>query len=198
MREHPLVVLDANVLFPFQLRNLLLHLAVEGLFRPLWSAEIIDECMRALRRDAQLTQAQCDHLLVQMRRVFASAWGSGFAGRADRIELPDEGDRHVLALAVHYEADFIVTHNLKHFPSTILHPLGTAAIDPDAFVGILWFLDRQRVLAAAEQHRCSLRISPLAPADYLTALRGTARLPRTAELLLNGGFLHDAARSPQG
>ena len=32
------------------------------------------------------------------------------------MQLPDEGDRHVLALAVHYEADVIVTWNSKDFP----------------------------------------------------------------------------------
>ena len=46
MRLRPLAVLDANVLYPFQLRNFLLHAAVEDLFDPLWSDEIVDEFSR--------------------------------------------------------------------------------------------------------------------------------------------------------
>src|SRR3954452_20728527 len=52
-------VLDANFLFPFQLRNLLLHLAAERRFEPLWSDEIVSEFLRALRRDAGLAESQC-------------------------------------------------------------------------------------------------------------------------------------------
>lgn len=43
MAEGPLVVLDANVLYPFQLRNFLLHAAEFDLFQPIWSAEILEE-----------------------------------------------------------------------------------------------------------------------------------------------------------
>jgi hypothetical protein len=63
MQAAPAAVLDANVLFPFQLRNLLLHLAVDGLFEPLWSEQIVDECVRNLRSNAGLTDEQCAHLV---------------------------------------------------------------------------------------------------------------------------------------
>ena len=37
------VILDANVLFPFTLRDTLLRAAAEGYFQLYWSAEILDE-----------------------------------------------------------------------------------------------------------------------------------------------------------
>ena len=37
------VVLDANVLFPFSLRDTLLRAAAEGFFQLYWSDEILDE-----------------------------------------------------------------------------------------------------------------------------------------------------------
>lgn len=109
MPHAPSAVLDANVLFPFQLRDLLLHLAAEEQFHPLWSDEIVADFLRALQRDAGLTEAQCAHLSSQMRKYFPHAWRDGYAGAADGIVLADEGDRHVIALAVHHKAKFIVT-----------------------------------------------------------------------------------------
>ncbi len=47
-------LLDANVLYPPYLRDLLLRLAQAGVYQPRWSAEILDEVARNVkeRRDA--------------------------------------------------------------------------------------------------------------------------------------------------
>jgi hypothetical protein len=39
---------DANVLYPAELRNFLMHLAMTGLFRAKWSAEVHEEWIRNL------------------------------------------------------------------------------------------------------------------------------------------------------
>jgi predicted nucleic acid-binding protein len=194
MPQGPVAVLDADVLFPFQLRNLLLHLAVEGRFQPLWSDEIVAEFLRALREDAGVDESRCARLLSEMRTWFAGAWGEGYQGAADGIPLPDEGDRHVVALAVSYEADLIVTRNLRHFPADLLHGHGVEVVDPQAFIEILFVVDSAAVLRAAELHRRSLRTHPLSPEAYLESLRTRALLPRIADLLRSGGFLDAAAR----
>jgi hypothetical protein len=195
MLRGPVAVLGANVLFPFQLRNFLLHLAAEGRLNPRWSEDIIAEFLRALKDDAGLDRVQRSHLQTQMQRYFPDAWGSGHSGAADGISLPDEGDRHVIALALHYEAVFIVTRNLRHFPANVLHPLGVEAVDPDTFVEVLFAVDPPAVLRAAELHRSSLRAHPLSPEAYLHSLRAHAGLSRTTDLLRSAGFLDDAARA---
>ena len=43
--------LDASVLYPATLRNLLMHLAVAGVFRPRWTDKVQKEWMTALLRD---------------------------------------------------------------------------------------------------------------------------------------------------
>lgn len=188
MRVAPAAVLDANVLFPFQLRNLLLHLAVDGLLEPLWSEQIIDECVRNLRSTAGLTETQCSHLIGQMRAAFPEAWAVGYDGAADGLELPDEGDRHVIALAIHQEAEVIVTRNLRHFPEADLRQVGIRPMDPDDFVARLLKRRPAEVLAAAERHRRSLRRAPLTPERYLESLRTHAGMPRTVRKLVEAGF----------
>lgn len=188
MRPGPAAVLDANVLFPFQLRNLLLHLAADGLFEPVWSEQILGECVRNLLAHAGLREEQCAHLVGQMRAAFPEASGTGYERAADGLVLPDEGDRHVIALAAHHEAEFIITRNRKHFPADVLHPLGIWPVDPDDFIVGLWQGDGAAVLAAAERHRLSLRRAPLAPERYLESLRTHAGLPRTADRLAAAGM----------
>ena len=43
-----IVVLDANVLFPFVLRDTLLRAAADGFYQLRWSAHILDELTRNL------------------------------------------------------------------------------------------------------------------------------------------------------
>ena len=51
MDARPVVVYDANVLYPAQLRDLLMRLAVNDLVRPHWSDDIHDEWMRNVHAD---------------------------------------------------------------------------------------------------------------------------------------------------
>ena len=44
-------VLDANVLYPARLRDLLVRLAIAGLYRARWSERILDECFHNLFAD---------------------------------------------------------------------------------------------------------------------------------------------------
>jgi len=45
------VVYDANVLYPATLRDVLIRVAQTGLVQAKWTAEILDEVFRNLRRD---------------------------------------------------------------------------------------------------------------------------------------------------
>jgi len=194
MRRRPVAVLDTNVLFPFQLRNLLLHLAAEDVYVPLWSREILGELARVLGRDAKLTEPQRVHLIGQMERYFPDALGSAPGDAADGFPLPDEDDRHVIALAAHYEADVIVTANLKHFPAPVLERLGLEARHPDEFCLDLAELEEPSVLRAAETHRLSLSRQPLTPEEYLVSLATHGGVARTAEWLKTSGFLSTRVR----
>jgi hypothetical protein len=87
-----------------------------------------------------------------------------------RLALPDDGDRHVLAAAIKGDAEILVTANLKHFPAPALAPHGIEALHPDEFV--LRLIERvpARVLAAARDHRQSLKNPPKSVEEYLAAL----------------------------
>lgn len=184
----PLAVLDANVLFPFQLRNFLLHASAFEIFEPLWSEEILSEIARHLPGKAGLNPQQITHLLNQMRKAFPGALGTGYTHLIDGLALPDADDRHVLALAVHYEAEIIVTHNVRDFPPDRLAPWDVQALTADEFIEHLSSTHEDQLRAAAEQHRLSLKRARYTPEQYLESLR-SGLLPRFADRLAGQGFL---------
>jgi len=132
------VVLDACVLFPSVLRDILLGMAARGLYEPVWSERILEEWARAVIRlgaDAQ-AEAQAEGLL--MRTAFPRAMQRAQPNIEARLVLPDENDLHVLAVAISSGADAILTFNASDFPRHVLAAEGIERRDPDGFVWELW------------------------------------------------------------
>jgi hypothetical protein len=86
------------------------------------------------------------------------------------INLPDPGDCHVVATAIHAGASLIVTFNLKDFPPEALKPYNLTAEHPDDFIVNLLDLDPAGVLEAAANHRRSLKNPPKTANEYLDCL----------------------------
>lgn len=62
---------------------------------------------------------------------------TGYEHRIAEVTLPDPDDRHVLAAAIHADAQLIVTKNLRDFPAGALAPWSVEARHPDAFLAEL-------------------------------------------------------------
>lgn len=166
-----LAVLDANVLYPAHLRDVLLWLAVGGFYRPRWSARIHDEWTRNLLANRpDLTAEQLAYTRSEMERAFPDADVPADAEREATIILPDPDDRHVVATAVAAGAERIVTANLADFPADPLQAYGIEALHPDAFVMSLMEGDPKGVTAVLREHRSGLRRPPLTAAEYLSHL----------------------------
>ena len=86
------------------------------------------------------------------------------------LHLPDPDDRHVLAAAIRGHADVIVTMNLRDFPSDTIGSFGIEAQHPDEFVLHLLDLAPGAVVAAAQDHRQSLKNPTKTVAEYLETL----------------------------
>ncbi len=149
-------VLDTCVLVPSRLRDLLLELARTGLYRPLWSEEILIELRDTLselgaRRgvEAAETHANVAWLLDRMRASFADACVSGWEQHQRSVTLPDPKDHHVVAAAIAGRADLIVTNNHKDFPTNQL-PDGLDIRSPDDFLCDLHDVDPASTRAALD------------------------------------------------
>ena len=128
----PAVVLDACVLIPIRLATTLLWLAEAGLFQPLWSARILEEVERNLPR-LGVPPERAARRVASMRDAFgAEALVDGFDDLIDEMTC-DPKDRHVLAVAVHDQADAVVTFNLKDFPPRLQTHTGSRSCIPTRF-----------------------------------------------------------------
>jgi hypothetical protein len=177
------VVFDACVLYPAPLRDLLMQLATADLFRAKWTDAIHEEWISALlAREPERDPAKLRRTAEKMNAAVPDCLVSGYEHLVAGIALPDPGDRHVVAAAVHARADAVVTYNLKHFPAAGLSPLHLEAIHPDDFIINQADLSDAAVVLAAQRIRARLKKPPVTAEEYLAKLR-LSQLPKTAEWL---------------
>jgi predicted nucleic acid-binding protein len=183
------VIYDACVLYPAPLRDLLLRLALTGLFAARWTSEIHHEWTRnVLARRPELAD-KLRRTVELMNSAVPDAVVTGHEPLINALTLPDPDDRHVLAAAIRAGAQLIVTFNLKDFPSAQLSPFGVESVHPDTFITQQFDLHEGRIVSAARDHRRSLRSPPKSTVEYLDALAAqglvvtVARLRRFADVL---------------
>jgi predicted nucleic acid-binding protein len=138
-----IVVLDANVLFPFTLRDTLLRAAAAGFYQVRWSAQILDEMARNLVSTGMMTADKATRLRSVMEREFPEAGVKGYEPLIAAMEN-DEKDRHVVAAAIKAGAQVVTTANLKDFTRL---PDGLEAQSPDEFLCNLFDLDPEEFVA---------------------------------------------------
>lgn len=176
-------VIDACVLYPTVLREVVLGVARAGLITPLWSERLLEEWARTAARhggpsDAVLARGE----IAAMAATFSSALIAPDPAREAAVWLPDAGDIHVLATAIAGQAECIITLNLRDFPASELAGHGVAAIHPDALLYGLWLHHPEPVtdvVASVHATACRLSGEDLA----LRALLKRVRLPRLAKAL---------------
>ncbi len=135
------VVLDACVLVPMPLADTLLRMAEEPrLYVPQWTQTIMDEVTRTLIGKWELRQDAARRREDEIRRHFPEAFVEGFEALLNRM-TNEQGDRHVLAAAVHSRSELIVTYNRRHFPPDSLKPWKIEIRGPSTFLRGLYETD---------------------------------------------------------
>jgi predicted nucleic acid-binding protein len=182
------VIYDACVLYPAPLRDLLMQLALTGLFQARWTDRIHDEWTRnVLKNRPDLTMSQLNRTRLMMNAAVDNALVSGYEDIIDSLELPDPDDRHVLAAAISSQANYIITFNLKDFPAAILDKFEIEAQHPDRFISDSIDLNSAVVLASAEACRQRLKNPPKSVEEYLEILLNQG-LPNSTKLLRQLGY----------
>lgn len=182
-------LLDANVLHPQILCDLLLRLAEHDVFRPLWSAEILEETVESiLRRRPDLDPRLLRKRMDAMNEAFPDACVSGFEHLIPT--MPEMGDdAHVLAAALFAEADVIVTNNIKDFPPRVAPRFEIAVKTADEFLVEQWWFDPRLVVGVIVEQSEGTRRPHLDPIRLLQTLGRVA--PEFARLVTESQDLRD-------
>ena len=176
------VVLDACVLYPTVLREILLGLAEAGLYEPLWSERILREWVLATAKIGPGAPVVAEGEAALARAKFPRAMVAAQAQIEARLSLPDPNDIHVLAVAIAGHADAIVTFNAADFPRPVLADFGLERRDPDGFLWQLHSENPAKVALVVEAVRATAeRLS--GQAMPLKSLMKRVRLHRLAKAL---------------
>lgn len=128
------VLIDACVLYPTVMREVVLGVAEQGLFAPRWSPRILEEWARAARKIGPESETIARGEIAAIRARFPNAEVQVPQGLEARLWLPDPNDIHVLAAAIGCSAEAIMTVNAKDFPRGELAEQGLDRVDPDGFL----------------------------------------------------------------
>jgi predicted nucleic acid-binding protein len=173
------VVLDACVLYPATLRDLLLSLACENVYRARWTQDIQDEWIRnVLAKRQDLDEGKLRRTQSLMADAIDDCIIDGYQNLIDGLQLPDPNDRHVLAAAIVGHADAIVSFNKKDFPEAILAKYGIELLHPDDFILLQYDLNAIGVLEAVKAMRSRLKNPPKTVQEFLDRLEQQG-LPQT-------------------
>lgn len=176
------VLIDACVLYPTVLREIVTGLAAAGAFTPLWSARILEEWAHAAARLGPGEEAVARGEIALLRARFPEAEVLPDPATEARLWLPDGDDVHVLAAAIAARADVLLTLNIRDFPKSALDPEAILLRHPDEF--LLEALARSPEAVArivAQVHAEAARLSGVSL--DLRALLKRAKLPRLGKAL---------------
>lgn len=167
----PVYVLDACVLYPVVIRDLLLTLATLDAFEPRWTEAILDEMRRNVIADhPTIDPAHFEAGSVgAMRRAFPAASVEGYEHLIGDMDNHPK-DRHVAAGALHIDAAAVVTYNVRDFDSELLRQRGIAIMTPPQLIGQLVGDEPSAVALAVRAMAARKKRPPMTPVEVLAAI----------------------------
>lgn len=182
-----LVVLDACVLLPSRLSDVLFDLMLEGLYFAYWTGEVEAEFLRnwpVVHPDAALSGAKRLKAFQRASRNGHMIFGHDSPATTQRVPARVQAnDRHLVTAALvlvngldeeehpEWHKVLIVSSNTKHLAVADTRKLGIEVIKPGAFLDRLFAADPERARRAIAKSLSDLKKPPYSRQEMLAALR---------------------------
>lgn len=163
-------VLDTCVIYPIDIRDLLLWFASFDLYTPKWSDDVFREWKEVMVRKG-ISKDIIKKRIENVNKAFPDAKVTNYQSLIDSIDLPDKDDRHILAAAIKVNANVIVTNNVKHFPKKSLDKYNISAASADDFLTDIIDLNHETALQAFRNLVANRRNPPQNEYQVLDILR---------------------------
>jgi predicted nucleic acid-binding protein len=146
-------VLDANVLYPDALRDLLLELAARDLYEPRWSPRILNEVARIVAARLQIDRAEFERrTIARMNAAFPAALVVTTEAEEHGLDNHPK-DRHVLAAAVVSKSGYIISADRRGFGGHAIAANAVRTAGPGTFLSVLLLNERDAMNDAIETVR---------------------------------------------
>ncbi len=126
-------LLDTNIIYPIEIRDLVFWFAHYNLFTIKWSRDIFEEWETVMKRN-NIDPFEITKRTERAIQAFPDAMVKDYEGLIDSLKLSDEKDKHILAAAIKSGAQIIVTNNVKDFPAEYLSTFGLSVKTADEFL----------------------------------------------------------------
>lgn len=182
------LVLDACVMMSGLLRPLLLNLASNGLFIPLWNDKIGQEWMRNAARLWPIDKDLLEQEWQKMQEMFPAANMGDVKEFEINLRHTDRKDKHVAATGVAAVARLVpgpinvLTWNLKDFSRSELRKQQLGLMDPDRLLSQWWTKHSLEIKSHIESTIDELISSGRREPEPVVALLKRDRLFRLAAL----------------
>ena len=132
------IVFDTCVLYPTFLREVLLAIAKNRFFAPVWSNDIFNEWLYVARKLDTFGEDQVRAEIALLKYSWPESLYASEDFQLNDLWLPDLNDVHVLATAISSGSDAILTFNIKDFPTSVLSKYNLIKYTPDELLKQLW------------------------------------------------------------
>ena len=150
--------------------------AVDRLVNARWTDDIHDEWIRnLLKRKPHLTRERLEKTRDLMKRNLPEADVAGYHHMIPNLSLNDPDDRHVLATAIHANANVILSAD-RGFTNTVLEPHNLVVQRTSGFLLGLLNADQDLLLDSLARARQNLRKSTPSPEEFVRGLRAGNQL----------------------
>jgi hypothetical protein len=175
--EPSVAVFDACILYPFHLRNIVVQAAVDRLVEARWTDEIHDEWIHNLAASAPAIPIErLRTTRGLMNAALPAANVIGYDAIIPTVNLPDAGDRHVVAAGAAIGASVILTWNLRDFPADELRKFGLRSETPDVFLAGLHDVAPKLIIESPANARRNLNKSRVSAPDFIAILNNPEAL----------------------
>jgi predicted nucleic acid-binding protein len=179
------VLLDANVLYPPYLRDVLLHLAESGFFQVRWTDQILQEASRNIKaRLPEDVHDKVDRMVHRLNEAFEEARVTGYEDLIPTMTNHPK-DRHVLAAAVKDNVDMIITSNAKDFPREACEKYAIEVAGPDEFLLCQWPLCDPSAFCTLLEELVDSYSKPAYTLSSVATERWSKTAPRFSETVLS-------------
>lgn len=169
------VVLDTCVLYDSHMRDILLALAEQELYQPIWSEIICEELKRNIIKKANVTEEKAIKIVRCINQAFPEAL---ITSHTEILDLKntniDSKDRHVVTTAICSNAQVIVTYNISDFPNDALKKFSIEAQTPDIFLTNILNLSFKKVIQVYEELERKYNNPPISREELLYRFKNKA------------------------